>query len=139
MNFGMQFAKVLFLSSELQFTKYNKNLKCEKIHSLDLVFLSLGAIQTKGFQTLLDYSDDFQFDLVIYDFIGGPCLLGFLHKFNSPPLLSVTAYGNPSNINALIGGHQYYSYIPHYFLNYKGDMNLFQRMYNFVVHIAELL
>lgn len=86
------------------------------------------------------YPDDFHFDLVIYDLLCGPCLLGFLHKFNSStPLLSVTAHGLPSILNVLVGGHQYYSYIPHNNLDYEGDMNIFQRMYNFVVHMVEFM
>lgn len=94
-------------------------------------------LETKGFQTLLDYPDDFRFDLIVYDFTPGACLLGFMHKFKSPPLVSITAYGNPSLSNSLVGGHQYYSYVPHYYLHYENDMNLWQRLYNFGVHVVE--
>ncbi|XP_031633767.1 uncharacterized protein LOC116347346 [Contarinia nasturtii] len=61
-----------------------------------------------------------------------------MHKFKNPPLISVTAYGNPSLLNSVIGAHQYYSYVPHYYLHYENDMNIWQRLYNFVVHIVEL-
>lgn len=102
------------------------------------ISLFVDIIQTKGFRTLLQYPDDFEFDLIIYNFTPGACLLGFLHKFNYPPLLSVTSLGSPSYLNALIGGHQYASYNPHYNLLYQGDMNFFQRFYNFVVHLNEI-
>lgn len=85
----------------------------------------------------MNYPDDFHFDAIIYDFTPGACLLGFMHKFNYPPLVSVTAYGNPSILNTFIGGHQFYSYIPHNYLHYEGDMNFWQRMNNFVVHLIE--
>lgn len=85
----------------------------------------------------MNYPDDFRFDAIIYDFTPGACLLGFMHKFNYPPLVSVTAYGNPSILNTFIGGHQFYSYIPHNYLLYEGDMNFWQRMNNFAVHLIE--
>lgn len=99
--------------------------------------LFIDILRTRGFRTLLRYPDDFQFDLIIYNFTPGACLLGFLHKFNYPPLLSVTSLGNPAYLSALIGSHSYYSYIPHYNLLYKGEMNFFQRCYNFAVHLSE--
>lgn len=115
-------------------------------------------METNGFQTLLEYPDDFRVDLVVYDFTPGACLLAFMHKFKNPPLVSVTAYGNlyfnkksrfltkinwagilgnPSLINSIIGGHQYYSYVPHYYLHYENDMSIWQCLYNFVVHVIE--
>lgn len=94
-------------------------------------------MKTKGFDTLMQYPDNFHFDVVLYDFTAGGCLLPFLHKFNNPPLISMTAYGNPSLSTSIIGGHQYYSYVPHYYLHYDKDMNIFQRIYNFAVHIIE--
>lgn len=89
---------------------------------------------------LLEYPDDFHFDLIVHDFSMGPCLLGFVHKFKNPPLVAVTAYGHPAYLTAIIRGHQYYSYVPHMYNSaYEDDMNIFQRMYNFAVHVAELL
>ena len=35
-----------------------------------------------------------KFDLVIHDFPAGICLLAFLQKFNYPPMIFVTAYGD---------------------------------------------
>lgn len=96
------------------------------------------VIKTNGFRTLLEYPDDFRFDLIIYDYLAGGCLLGFMHKFNYPPLIAATAYGHPPYLAAMMGGHHYYSYVPHYNLPYSGQMNFFQRFYNFAVHLAEL-
>lgn len=107
------------------------------LDAFDLLQLFTGISETKGFQTLLDYPDDFHFDLIVYDFTPGACLLGFMHKFKYPPLVSITAYGNPSLVNSIIGGHQYYSYVPHYYLHYDHDMNIRQRFSNFLVHIIE--
>lgn len=100
---------------------------------------SLAAIQTNGFATLMEYPADFRFDLIVHDFSMGPCLLGFVHKFKNPPIVSATAYGHPAYLTAIVGGHHYASYIPHMYNNYDENMNIFQRMYNFAVYFIELL
>lgn len=92
---------------------------------------------TKGFERLLQYPDDFRVDLIVYDMTAGGCLLGFMDKFGKPPLVTVTAYAFPTMMNSMVGGHQYYSYIPHYYLPYEGDMSFWQRILNLFVHIIE--
>lgn len=94
-------------------------------------------METEGFRTLVNYPNDFRFDLVLYDFAIGPCFLPFLHKFNYPPLVAITAYGQPSFMNQLIGGHHYYAYNPHIMLEFDDKMTFGQRFYNFLVHIEE--
>lgn len=97
-------------------------------------------IQTKGFHRLLEYPNDFRFDLIISDMSQGGCLLGFLHKFQNPPLLAVTPFSHPPYLNEYIGGHHYYSYVPHYNLEYhSGEMSFIQRFYNFIVHMIEMM
>lgn len=96
-------------------------------------FYSTETLQSKAFQTLNEYPDGFKFDLIIYDFSAGPCLLGFMHKFKYPPLIAVTAFTNPSFTSDFMGGSQYYSYVPHTFLPYTVDMNFWQRINNFVM------
>lgn len=54
-----------------------------------------GIAQSKGFKALLSYPDNFKFDLVINDYTCGSFLLGFLEKFNNPPLIAVTAFNYP--------------------------------------------
>lgn len=98
-----------------------------------------GAVQTNGFRALLNYPNDFKFDLVVHDFTVGPCLLPFLHKFNYPPMLAVTAYGHPPFLNDLIGGHHYYAYVPHMSLDVDHKMTFAQRFLNFLIHIEEYL
>lgn len=96
-------------------------------------------VETKEFHQLNDYPSDFKFDLVMHDLSIGSCLLPFLHKFNYPPLISVTAYGHPSFLNDLVGGHHYYAYVPHDSLPFDDNMTFPQRFYNFLVFIWEKL
>lgn len=134
--------KVSPLMQPIFFTEYTlQTCNGEKYLTqfLSLNIFSTEVIKTKSFRTLLAYPDDFRFDLIINDFTQGNCLLGFLHKFNYPPLLSVTAFSQPPYLNAFIGGHHYSSYVPHYAVPYHGDMNFFQRFYNFIVNAVEIM
>lgn len=97
-------------------------------------FISTVILKTNGYQALKSYPDDFRFDLVITDMTMGNCLLGFVHKFKYPPLMAVTAFSHPPYMNEFVGGHHYYSYVPHYVLPYSQEMNFFQRFMNFIVH-----
>lgn len=62
-----------------------------------------GVLASNGLDVILNYPNDFKFDIVIYDFTCGPCLLPLIHKFNYPPLVAITAFGNPPFTNSIIG------------------------------------
>ncbi|XP_055702593.1 UDP-glucosyltransferase 2-like [Phlebotomus papatasi] len=74
-----------------------------------------GIKKSTGYKQLLAYPDDFKFDLVIYDYMGLPTILGFLHKFKNPPLIGVTAFHAVSPTINLVGSSFNPSYIPFYF------------------------
>lgn len=46
----------------------------------------------------------------MHDFTAGPCELALIHKFNYPPLISVTAFDNPPYRLNVVGGHKYPAY-----------------------------
>ncbi|XP_049297584.1 UDP-glucosyltransferase 2-like [Anopheles funestus] len=97
-----------------------------------------GTLKSKGLKFVMDYPDDFRFDLVLHDFTCGPCLLGLLHKFKYPPLVSVTAFNNPPYSTEVIGGHKFYSYVPFYSLSYGTEMNFFQRVHNTLLSLTDV-
>uniref|UniRef100_A0A182QKP4 UDP-glucuronosyltransferase n=1 Tax=Anopheles farauti TaxID=69004 RepID=A0A182QKP4_9DIPT len=98
-----------------------------------------GTLKSKGLRQVMNYPDDFRFDLVLHDFTCGPCLLGLLHKFRYPPLVSVTAFNNPPYSTEVIGGHKFYSYVPFYSLSYGTDMSLAQRIHNTLLHLTDMV
>lgn len=98
-----------------------------------------GILKSKGLDIILNYPDDFKFDAVLYDFTCGPCLLPLIHKFNYPPLISVSAFNNPPYTHHLIGGDKYPSLVPHYVTNFDPNMNFFQRMYNTFLYSGETM
>lgn len=93
----------------------------------------------KGLDIILNYPNNFKFDLIISDFTCGPCLLPLLHKFNYPSLISVTPFNNPSSTVNLIGGHKFPGYVPHYVNNSPQMMSFKQRVYNNILHWIEKL
>ncbi|XP_059615441.1 UDP-glycosyltransferase UGT4-like [Phlebotomus argentipes] len=74
-----------------------------------------GIKKSKGYQQLLAYPDDFKFDLIIYDYMALPVLLGFHHKFRNPPLIGLTAFNGISPSVFFVGSSFYPAYIPFYF------------------------
>lgn len=82
----------------------------------------------------MNYPDNFNFDLIIFDFGGGPCLLGFMHRFNYPKLVTVTPFGNAPFSNSIIGGHKQTAYVPYFALPFGTDMNVWQRISNIFLH-----
>lgn len=94
---------------------------------------------SKGFKALMEYPDGFKFDLVIHDYTMGPFMLGFLEKFNNPPLVSISAFINPPSTQDSIGHHYHPSYIPHYATLYDVNMNFKERVDNFIVNAFDLL
>ncbi|XP_315767.4 UDP-glycosyltransferase UGT5 [Anopheles gambiae] len=98
-----------------------------------------GAITSKGLQHLLQYPPDFRFDLVIYDFTCGPCVLALLHKFHYPPLVSVTGFGVPQFTERLVGGHKAASLVPHFTQLTDNPMPFSQRFTNTLIHLFDAL
>lgn len=92
-----------------------------------------GFFNSDGFRTLLNYPNDFKFDLVLVDFNCGPCLLGFLHKFNYPPVVGLCPFSVPPYMYDYVGGHRRPAYVPHYDVNFDNRMDFIQRLYNHLV------
>ncbi|XP_052870636.1 UDP-glucosyltransferase 2-like [Anopheles cruzii] len=98
------------------------------------ISMCTGILRSAGYGTISNYPPDYRFDLVLYDYTCGPCLMALYHRFGQPPLVGVTAFNNPPYSTDLIGGHKYYAYIPYYTLDYDSRMNFFQRFFNAAIH-----
>ncbi|XP_052895913.1 uncharacterized protein LOC128303099 [Anopheles moucheti] len=98
------------------------------------ISMCIGILDSKGYQTIMNYPSDYKFDLVVYDFTCGPCLLAVYHRFGQLPMVGVTGFNTPPYTTDLIGGHKYYAYVPYYTLDYDSNMNFFQRFYNAAIH-----
>lgn len=94
-------------------------------------FMCEGVALSKGIEVILNYPNDFKFDLVINDYTCGPCLLGLLPKFKYPPLIGISAFNNPPFTVDIVGGDKLgLTTKPFYTLNIDLNMNIFERLYN---------
>lgn len=92
-------------------------------------------LKTNGIQILLNYPDTFHFDLIIHDFTSAQSLLGFVHKFNYPPLVSVTPFGIPSYLWSVTYAPINPSFVP-FFVSPTLDkrMNFVERIKNTIFY-----
>lgn len=96
--------------------------------------------KSKGVKQLVEYPDNFKFDLVIYDFTMTPCILGVLPKFKNPPLIGISAFSNPPYTADIAGGDRLGLRVKPYFsLYYDKDMNIFQRLNNGFLNFFDAL
>lgn len=93
----------------------------------------------KGLDKILNYPDNYKFDLIIHDTTCGPCLLPLAHKFKNPPMVGVTPFLNPPSTINVVGGHKYPGYVPHFVNNSPQVMNFIQRLHNTYLYWIEKL
>lgn len=94
------------------------------------------VVKSKGFHRLLNYPDDFKFDLIIYDFASCPILAGFVHKFKHPPLISLSATNIISDTMPLTGTILHPVIWQHPYFRTIGTSFL-ARTQNYIIHIVE--
>ncbi|XP_055692925.1 UDP-glycosyltransferase UGT5-like [Lutzomyia longipalpis] len=63
----------------------------------------MACTQSTGYQQLLEYPDDFKFDLIIYEYSEKTFLLQFAEKFGNPPIIGATCVATPFTITFLPG------------------------------------
>ncbi|XP_070502390.1 UDP-glucosyltransferase 2-like [Chironomus tepperi] len=124
-------------------TWYKEILKMGKYENA-LMMNTFGAqmcgdvIKNQGFRDIMNYPNDFTFDLMIYDYTASPCTLGLLHKFNYPPLIGVTGFCNPPYTADIMGGERLGLTVkPHYASTYDKNMNIFERLDNGFLNFFE--
>lgn len=95
---------------------------------------------TAAFKTLLDYPQDFKFDLIIFDnAVGTRCYYPIIERFHNPPSLAVTPFLLPSVLSTIFGSHIYTSYNPYFNTQFTNKMSFSERVINFVFTYAETL
>lgn len=92
------------------------------------------ALRSNGFNTLMAYPKDFNFDLVVHDYVGAQCLLGFVSRFRNPPLISMSATTCPVAISSASGNPQYPEYVPANHLDVGFSMSYMNRIYNSLLY-----
>uniref|UniRef100_A0A182PEX5 UDP-glucuronosyltransferase n=1 Tax=Anopheles epiroticus TaxID=199890 RepID=A0A182PEX5_9DIPT len=98
------------------------------------------VLQTEGAKRLYSYPADFGFDLLIHDYLSGPCLAALAHhRFGQPPTVAVTAYHGASTSVTMTGSYQYSALVPNHAYDATEDMSYKQRFINLLVNLEEEL
>lgn len=95
--------------------------------------------KSKGLQQLLDYPDDFKFDVIINDYTLGPYLLGFAHKFRYPPVIGITAFHNKPIVLDFMSNSYFPALIPYYSTLYNPKMSFLERFDNTLVFALDTM
>ncbi|XP_030378353.1 UDP-glucuronosyltransferase 3A1-like [Scaptodrosophila lebanonensis] len=95
--------------------------------------------KSNGMQQLLNYPDDFHFDLIVNDYTMGPYLLGFVHKFRYPPILGMSAFHNPPITMDFMSNTYLPALTPFHSTSYSPQMNFFQRLHNTLIFAADTI
>lgn len=77
-----------------------------------------------------------KFDVVVLENFVVEAMLGFGPHFNAS-IVALSTFGPNIWINEVIGTPSPLSYVPHPFLKYTDNMNLFERIWNFIVFIMD--
>lgn len=71
-----------------------------------------GTVTSEGFTTLMNYPDDFPFDLIIYDTIAGLTSQVFVDKFKNVPVITVCPYPLVYFSNYISGSPYFPAFVP---------------------------
>ncbi|XP_052871386.1 UDP-glucosyltransferase 2-like, partial [Anopheles cruzii] len=96
------------------------------------------VLRSEGAKRLYDYPADFGFDLIINDYLSGPCLTPLAHhRFGQPPVVAVTAYHGVSTTISMTGAYQYSALIPNHVLDMMEQMSYRERFVNLLANMWE--
>ncbi|XP_050096451.1 UDP-glucosyltransferase 2-like [Anopheles aquasalis] len=96
------------------------------------------ALRTEGAKRIRDYPPDFGFDLLIHDYLSGPCLAALAHhRFGRPPVVAVTGYHGASTTISITGAYQYSALIPNHALDAMEEMSYRERFVNLLANMWE--
>ncbi|XP_055373914.1 UDP-glucosyltransferase 2-like [Condylostylus longicornis] len=98
------------------------------------------TMNSNGFVKFMKtYDRKFKFDIILYDFTCGPCLLGLLEYFNYPPLVGISAFPFPSFGNSFAGGHDHPGYITYHSALIDPVNSISDRLYNNFLYFFEAI
>lgn len=90
-----------------------------------------GMYKSKGLQKLLDYPEDYKFDLVIIDVSVGECLHPIIKRFNYPPTIGMSIYLLPTPLAFKLGNPIQAAYVPNHNVEASTVMTFSERVHNF--------
>lgn len=99
----------------------------------------IATLESEGYKQLLNYPESFKFDLVIFDFTMSQCILGLVHKFKYPPMISVSPFLFSSRYSILAGSLIYPAFAPAADGHYTQKMTFSERLETTIQCIFEIV
>lgn len=103
-----------------------------------LKLVSEATLKSEGTKIILNYPNDFKFDLILFDVTLGLTMMPLVNKFNNPPVVGVTPFLLPPILANTMGNDLQTAYLPYYLFQYTNRMNFFQRLRNLIQTYCEL-
>lgn len=98
------------------------------------------SLKSKGLQQVLQYPKDFKFDLIISDYLQGPCISAIAqHRFGRPPYIAATGFHGPTTTTPMTGAYSYSAMVPNHEYDAPEAMSYPQRFMNYLYNFWEEL
>nr|CAD7260617.1 unnamed protein product [Timema shepardi] len=97
------------------------------------------VLSSKAAKKLSSLANTEKFDLIIVDITGMECVLGYIHKFGSPPVIGITAYSHPVWTSYATGNPHNPAYFPEITLPFSNRMTFKERLQNFMLHAFTII
>nr|CAD7458605.1 unnamed protein product [Timema tahoe] len=97
------------------------------------------VLSSKAAKKLSSLANTEKFDLIIVDLTGMECVLGYIHKFGSPPVIGITAYSHPVWTSYATGNPHNPAYFPEITLPFSNRMTFIKRLQNFMLHVFTII
>nr|CAD7201414.1 unnamed protein product [Timema douglasi] len=97
------------------------------------------VLSSKAAKKLSSLANTEKFDLIIVDITGMECVLGYIHKFGSPPVIGITAYSHPVWTSYATGNTHNPAYFPEITLPFSNRMTFKERLQNFMLHAFTII
>ncbi|XP_055616030.1 UDP-glucosyltransferase 2-like [Toxorhynchites rutilus septentrionalis] len=98
------------------------------------------SLESEGLKQILNYPAGFKFDLIISDYLQGPCISALTqHKFGRPPYIPATGFHGFTTATPMSGTYSFSGMVPNHEYDVTEHMNFRQRFMNFLYNHWEEL
>uniref|UniRef100_A0A182YRJ6 UDP-glycosyltransferases domain-containing protein n=1 Tax=Anopheles stephensi TaxID=30069 RepID=A0A182YRJ6_ANOST len=126
-----------FPVSDIYESKYNSDLNNLFLYWRVGLSTTQYALENENVQQFIEH-DDTDFDVIISEQFYQEAFLMFAHKYRAP-IVTLCTLGHANHIDQAMGLVTPWSFVPHPVLLLSDDMTFYQRCYNFLISLADLV
>ncbi|XP_050072375.1 uncharacterized protein LOC126560460 [Anopheles maculipalpis] len=126
-----------FPVSDIYESKYNSDLNNLFLYWRVGLSTTQYALENENVQQFIE-QDDTDFDVIISEQFYQEAFLMFAHKYRAP-IVTLCTLGHANHIDQAMGLVTPWSFVPHPVLLLSDDMTFYQRCYNFLISLTDLV